>query len=126
MSAAQLSLDAYRQKLPTKKAALRQLLDDGRWHTQQEMAKAAGHRFGAALFELHNEADMAAGTTPLHYQKHVQLSDGTRVRYRRADKDACDICTKEAKQKPSELIAQLRKQIEDLKIRLQYAEGRDS
>lgn len=128
---AQLSLDAYRQKLPTKKAALRALLASGRWVTQQEMAKAAGHRFGAALFELHKEASISDGLVPVHYQKHVQLSDGTRVRYRQTDKEACDICSKEAKQKPAEIIAaqarritELEKENNSLRIKLAYAEGK--
>ena len=118
----QLSLSSYRAKLPTKKAALRELLSDMRWHTQQQMVAAAGYRYGAALFDLHNEADFASGR-PVHYQKHVGESDGCRVRYRQVDAAACDICSNPKHLRPSERIAQLEARVAELEAENRVLRG---
>jgi hypothetical protein len=112
------SLDAWRQKLPTKKAALRELLADGRFHSQQEMARVAGYRFGSALFDIHNELDVGAGVMPVHYEKKTGENDATRVRYRQVDKARCSQCNAEAREKPSDIIKRQAARIAELEAEL--------
>lgn len=48
-----MSLDATeRRKLRGKSLALYALLQDGRWHDQNELAAAAGFRYSARKFDL--------------------------------------------------------------------------
>lgn len=111
---AQASREAWEKKAPTKAEALRAMLSDGAWHTQQEMGAAVGHRFGAVLFVLHNELSIGDGFAPVHHQKQASPKDATRVRYRQVDKAACDICTRVAKLKPSAIIERLQNRIAEL------------
>jgi hypothetical protein len=134
MSTAQESIfnaRGWREKSPTKTAALRALLSDGRKHSQQALQRAAGMRFGARLFDAHNEIDFGSGVGPLHYQKIREREDDTQVFYRQVDKAHCDICSKQDRRKPSEVIEAQRKriqelevQVERLEVRLAYAESR--
>lgn len=106
-------LKSWREKAPTKKAALHALLSDGLWHEQHEMAAVAGYRYGAALFCLHQE-DGA-----IHYTKEHHAKDGTRVRYRLTNAAGCDVCL-ENKERPSETIARL--MVENHALRARIAE----
>lgn len=42
----------WEAKAPTRRDALRALLSDGLWHTQQELERAGGMRFGGRIHEL--------------------------------------------------------------------------
>jgi hypothetical protein len=117
MSAAQLPLVGWRTKAKPKAEQLRELLADGRWHGQQALERAAGMRYGARLFDLHNNADLSGGF-PVHYEKRVDGSDDARVRYRQTDKEHCDICTQEARTRPSEVIKRQAQRIEELEREL--------
>lgn len=113
----------WRERSPSRTAALRALLSDGRRHSQQAMEAAGGQRFGARLFDLHNETDIN-GPGPLHYELIRENAGSAQVFYRQTEKAHCSLCTKDDRRKPSIIIAELRKQIHDLEIRLAYAEGK--
>lgn len=114
---------SWREKAPTKSDRLRELLADGRWHSQQSMQQVAGMRFGARLFDLHNEADIATGRMPVHYRKRTDAADDSRVAYQQTDKAHCDICTQEARTRPVDRIRQLEQEIAELRRRLSAFEG---
>ena len=134
MTTAQASTSSargWRERSPTKTAALRALLADGKKHSQQELQDVAGYRYGGRLFDAHHQTDFGTGEGPLHYEKIREHRDDARVFYRIADKDHCDICTREAKKKPSTVIAELRARVFELERRnqvleqrLAYAEGK--
>jgi hypothetical protein len=110
MSAVQTSIftaRGWRERSPSKASALRALLSDGRRHSQHAMEKVGGMRFGARLFDLHNETDFGAGIGPLHYEKIRETAGDAQVFYRVTDKAHCDICSREANEKPSAKIARL-------------------
>lgn len=118
----QLSLvtrTGWREKAPSKADRLRELLADGRWHSQQVMERVAGMRYGARLFDLHNDADIAEGLFPVHYRKRIEGGDDSRVSYQQTDKAACDICTQEARAKPSEIIKRQAEEIIELRAELE-------
>jgi hypothetical protein len=71
-------------------------------------------RFGARLFDLHNEIDVASGTAPLHYEKEFVGGDDSNVRYRATDKAHCSVCSDEARKRPATVIAELRARVADL------------
>lgn len=102
------SARGWRERSPPKTAALRALLSDGRKHSQQALQRVAGMRFGARLFDLHNETDFGTGQGPLHYEKIRQSEGDAQVFYRQTDKAHCDICSNEERRKPSEVVAALR------------------
>ena len=116
------ALQAWRVKAPTKKQLLRDLLSDRLWHSQQEMAKASGYRYGAALFDLHNEMDFGSGLAPVHYETRTQ-GKSTRVEYRATDKAHCDICSNPKHMRPSERIAQLEKENAELRAEVARLRG---
>jgi hypothetical protein len=97
----------WRAKAPSKAAALRGLLSDGKWHSSVIMERIAGQRFGARLFDLHNSIDMETGATPLHYRKRFVGDDDSHVQYQQTDKAACDICCAESRKRPAQIIAEL-------------------
>ncbi len=81
-------------------------------------------RFGARLFDLHNVRDMELNAKPLHYEKRFIGDDDSNVQYHQTDKAHCDICTDEARKKPSAVIAELRQEIASLKAELARVGGR--
>lgn len=85
---AQFGRTGWRQKAPTKREALRQLLSDGQPHSNFELAQVAGHRFGARLFEAHGEKKA------LHYSRVADEFDDSKVIYRRTEKRLCTLCSK--------------------------------
>lgn len=114
MSPAQVSIFSprgWRERSPSKSSALRELLSDGRRHSQQALQKVAGMRFGARLFDLHNETDFASGFGPLHYEKIRETAGDAQVFYRQTDKAHCDICQQEAREKPATKIARLEAEV---------------
>ena len=76
----------WRQKAPTKREALRQLLSDGAAHSNLEMLQVAGIRYGARLEELHHEKK------PLHYVRTHDAFDDSRVTYRQTKEAHCTVC----------------------------------
>lgn len=127
MNAAQTSIFSargWRERSPTKTVALRALLSDGRKHSQHALQRVAGMRFGARLFDLHNETDFGAGVGPLHYEKIRETAGDAQVFYRQTDKAHCDICRKEDRRKPSEVIEALKKENAELRARVAELEAR--
>jgi hypothetical protein len=88
MSAQFSGRTGWRQKAPTKREALRQLLSDGLEHSNLELLEVAGIRYGARLEELHHEKK------PLHYIRTHDSFDDTRVAYRQTEKRLCTLCSK--------------------------------
>lgn len=119
----QLSLSGWRKKAPSRVEQLRSLLADGRWHSQTTLQKVAGFRFGARLFDLHNEFDVGAGRFPVHYAKRTDAIDDSRVSYRQVDKASCDICSDPKHMRPSERIARLEKENTELRCEVARLRG---
>ncbi len=67
----------WRRLAPSRRAALRLLLDDGRWHTAEELRRLVGWRYGARLHELRRGED---GGPPLTVEVR---GDGGLYRYRK-------------------------------------------
>ncbi len=61
--------------------ALRRVLDDGRWHSNVELAASVGQRFGARLMEIRRGED---GGPPLDVVKERVNGEGSVWRYRSA------------------------------------------
>lgn len=112
-----LPLLGWRQKAPTHADSLRELVADFRWHGHAAMTRAGGARFGARLKEIH-EGDLASGVLPVHYEKRIEGGDDSRVSYRQTDKAHCDICTQEARERPSEIIKRQAQEIGELRAEL--------
>lgn len=114
---AQLKLTGWRGKAPTKSHALRELLSDLRWHTQQEMQAVAGMRFGARLFELHREE------SPLHYEREADPFDDSRILYRIAQPKDCAICTAPLRRGLRAEVRLLQEHVKRLEERIQEIQG---
>lgn len=119
----QLALSGWRAKAPSRASMLRTLLASGRWHSQTALKNVGGDRFGARLFELHNEVDIGSGLTPVHYETRRDEKDGTRVEYRQTDKSHCDICQDEERRRPSVIIARLEAEVQRLLRRVSELES---
>lgn len=63
----------------TRARQLRRTLKDRRWHSNSELAKCAGHRFGSALLTVRRGQD---GGAPWHVEKMRLSGDGARWAYR--------------------------------------------
>lgn len=116
-------LFGWRAKAPTKAAALRELLQDGKFHTQQSMAFVAGHRFGSALFDIHNGVRSAAGEVPFHYERQSDPKDDSRVFYRMTDEAGCTVCAQGDRKRPSQVIAELRQEVAALRAKVARLEA---
>ncbi len=108
------ALEAWQKKAPSKKELYRGLMADGRLHTQQELTRILGHRFGSVVFDAHNEVDVLGGFAPIHYERLFGEEDATRVLYRQVDKGACSVCSNPRHMRPSERIAALEKRVAEL------------
>lgn len=98
----------------TREERLRLLLEDRDWHTQQEMQREGGMRFGARVFDLHN------GREPLHYEIREGEKAG-QFFYRATSKAKCSICRNPNHSRPGERLALL--EVENRRLRERLAAG---
>lgn len=77
---------SWRHKAKPKRLALFQLLNDEQKHSNFELSKVGGLRFGARLEELHNAKH------PLHYVRTSHRKDDSLVWYRKSTADKCSVC----------------------------------